>query len=96
LILQGTPLAAWEPWRVAQPGRRTSLKAGEKNFHMCAFPQYYFQDIPAQVMHEIVEGMQEAEPEPTYEEIDHWLNCNNSAATIEDWYDRVAEFKVSR
>ena len=63
---------------------------------MSNLPKYYFENIPAEVMHEIILGMQQALPEPTFEEIDHWLNCNNAAATIPDWYDRVAEFKAAR
>ncbi len=59
---------------------------------MHKLPKYYFQDIPAEVMSEIVNEMQAIEPD--LEEIDHWLNCRNVAATIPDWYDRVAEFKV--
>ena len=60
---------------------------------MSNLPKYYFQDIPAEVMAEIVEEMQAVEPDT--EEIDHWVNCHNVAASIPDWYERVAEFKVS-
>ena len=63
---------------------------------MANLPQYYFGNIPAAVMEEIVQGMQEALPEPSFEEIDYWLNCHNVAASIPEWYDRVAEFKISR
>ena len=63
---------------------------------MANLPKYYFGDIPTEVMHEIIIGMQQALPEPSFEEIDHWLNCTNGAATIPDWYDRVAEFKGAR
>jgi hypothetical protein len=55
-------------------------------------PQYYFQDIHPDVMDEIMRGMQAALPEPSWEEIDHWLNTHNIASTIPDWYDRAGEF----
>jgi hypothetical protein len=60
---------------------------------MSNLPRYYFQDIPAAVMHEIMQGMQQALPEPTWEEIDHWLDCNNRPATIPAWYDRAEEIR---
>ena len=70
---------------------------------MSNLPPYYFQDIPSEVMHEIMAGMEEALPEPRLsemdgdlEEIEHWLNCNNTPATIPAWYDRVAEFKAAQ
>jgi hypothetical protein len=63
---------------------------------MSNLPQYYFQDIPAEVMHEIMARMEEALPEPNLSEIEHWVNCNNTPTTIPAWYDRVAEFKASR
>jgi hypothetical protein len=34
------------------------------------------------VMEEIIQGMEKALPEPSWEEIDQWLNCHNQAATI--------------
>ncbi len=55
-------------------------------------PKYYFQDIPAGLMHETVTEMQAALPEPDLEEIDDWLNCNNVAQTIPAWYEWVGEF----
>ena len=70
---------------------------------MSNFPTYYFQDIPAEVMHEIMAAMEDSLPEPHLSEIDHdlveiehWLNRNNRLATIAEWYDRVAEPKASR
>ena len=60
-----------------------------------SLPKYYFQDIPAEVKAEIIRGMEEALPEPSWEEIDHWLNCHNTAATIPAWYDRVEEFAAT-
>jgi hypothetical protein len=59
---------------------------------MSNLPKYYFQDIPAEVMDEIMKEMHTADPEPEWEEIDHWLNCHNSPATIPAWYERVEEF----
>ena len=47
-----------------------------------SLPKYYFQNIHPDVMEEIMRGMQEALPEPTWEEIDHWLNTHNIAADI--------------
>jgi hypothetical protein len=59
---------------------------------MSNLPKYYFQDIPAEVMDEIMKEMRTADPEPEWEEIDHWLNCHNAPATILDWCERVEEF----
>jgi len=39
-----------------------------------SLPKYYFQDLPAEVMDEIMRGMEAALPEPSWEEIDYWLN----------------------
>ena len=57
-----------------------------------SLPKYYFQDIHPDVMEEIMHGMQAALPEPSWEEIDQWLNCHNQAATIPAWYERAEEF----
>ncbi|MGA8312527.1 MAG: hypothetical protein WB755_21020 [Terriglobales bacterium] len=59
---------------------------------MSNLPKYYFQDIPAEVMAEIIQGMEKALPEPSWEEIDQWLDCHNQAATIPAWYERAEEF----
>ena len=59
---------------------------------MSNLPKYYFQDIPAGVMEEIIQGMEKALPEPSWEEIDQWLNCHNGTATIPAWYERAEEF----
>jgi len=59
---------------------------------MSNLPKYYFQDIPAEVMKEIMDEMLAANPEPELEEIDHWLNCHNVASTIPQWYVSVGEF----
>ena len=57
-----------------------------------SLPKYYFQDLPAEVMGEIMRGMEAALPEPSWEEIDQWLNTHNVASTIPGWYDRAGEF----
>jgi hypothetical protein len=57
-----------------------------------SLPKYYFQDLPAEVMDEIMRGMEAALPEPSWEEIDQWLNTHNVASTIPGWYDRAGEF----
>jgi hypothetical protein len=38
-----------------------------------SLPKYYFRDIPAYVMEEIINGMIEGKPEPTPEEMEEWL-----------------------
>ena len=57
-----------------------------------SLPKYYFQDRPVEVMDEIMRGMETALPEPSWEEIDRWLNTHNAASTIPGWYDRAGEF----
>ena len=57
-----------------------------------SLPKYYFQDIHPEVMDEIMRGMEAALPEPSWEEIDNWLNTHNVASTIPAWYDRAGEF----
>jgi hypothetical protein len=57
-----------------------------------SLPKYYFQDLPAEVMDEIMRGMEAGLPEPSWEEIDQWLNTHNVASTIPGWYDRAGEF----
>jgi len=59
---------------------------------MSYLPTYYFQDLPADVMAEVIAGMQTALPEPSFEEIDHWLNCHNVASSITGWYGKAEEF----
>jgi hypothetical protein len=88
---RGTPLASLEAWRVASPTPRLNTKAGFIN-SMSYLPKYYFQDIPAAVMEEIIQAMERTLPEPSWEEIDQWLNCHNEAATIPAWYERAEEF----
>jgi hypothetical protein len=72
-----------------QNPRPTSSPSSQGSEHL---PKYYFQDIPAAVMEEIVQGMERALPEPSGEEIDHWLHGHNEAATILAWYERAEEF----
>ena len=52
---------------------------------MSNLPKYYFQDIPAEVMKEIMDEMLASKPELSLadlEEADDWLNCHNVASTI--------------
>ena len=58
-------------------------------------PKYYFQDIPAEVMKEIINEMLSLKPEPNLadlEEVDDWLNRHNVARTIPGWYESIGEF----
>jgi hypothetical protein len=57
-----------------------------------SLPKYYSQDLPAEVMDEIMRGMEAALTEPSWEEIDQWLNTHTVASTIPGWYDRAGEF----
>jgi len=59
---------------------------------MSNLPKYYFQDIPADVMADIMNGMERALVEPAWEEIDQWLACHNTQATVAAWYERAEEF----
>ena len=75
-----------------QPDSLTlKIQAGFIN-SMSYLPTYYFQDLPANVMAEVIAGMQTALPEPSFEEIDHWLNCHNVASSITGWYGKAEEF----
>ena len=38
-----------------------------------SLPKYYFQDIPAYLMDEIITGMIDGKMEPTPEEMEEWL-----------------------
>jgi hypothetical protein len=40
---------------------------------MDRLPRYYFRDIPAYVMEDIISGMINGKPEPTPEEMEAWL-----------------------
>ena len=62
---------------------------------MSNLPKYYFGDISADVMKEIMDEMLRLKPEPELsdlEEADDWLNRNNSPRTIPGWYESVGEF----
>jgi hypothetical protein len=41
-----------------------------------SLPKYYFRDIPAYVMEEIINGMIEGKTEPTPEEMEEWLTSD--------------------
>jgi hypothetical protein len=58
---RGTPLASLKAWRVASPTPRLNTKAGFTN-SMSYLPKYYFQEIPAAVMEEIIQWMERALP----------------------------------
>jgi hypothetical protein len=38
-----------------------------------SLPKYYFRNIPAYMMDEIITGMIDGKPEPTPEEMEEWL-----------------------
>ena len=40
---------------------------------MESLPKYYFHDLPAYVMQEIITGMINRRPEPTRQEMEDWL-----------------------
>ncbi len=40
-----------------------------------SLPKYYYRDIPAYVMEEIITGMMEGKQEPTPEEMEEWLTA---------------------
>ena len=82
----GTPLASLEAWRVASPTPRLNTKAGFINSISYSLPKYYFQDLAAEVMDEIMRGMEAALPEPSWEEIDQWLNTTTSSRLFPVWY----------
>ena len=48
-----------------------------------SLPKYYFRGVPADVMEDIMRGMQDALPEPSLEDLDNWLN--NNIASSESW-----------
>ena len=68
---------------------------------MSNLPNYYFRDIPAETMKEVMDGMQAVKPEPRLEDIEEandWLVYyffkyrHNSPRTIPQWYEAVGEF----
>jgi hypothetical protein len=56
---------------------------------MSNLPKYHFQDIHPDVMDEIMHGMQAALSEPSWEEIDNWLNTHTIESNIPGWCDHV-------
>ncbi len=58
-----------------------SIQAGLIN-HMSNLPKYYFQDIPAEVMKEMMDEMRAVKPETDIEETDDWLNRHIVPSTI--------------
>ena len=69
LTRRGTPLVPLAAWRVASPTPRLNTKAGFINSMSYSLPKYYFQDIHPDVMDEIMHGMQEALPEPSWRKL---------------------------
>jgi len=63
---------------------------------MSSLPKYYFQDLPIEIMDEIMREMAAVLPEPSWEEIDHWLNCYNVATTIPGWYTQAQAFAAQQ
>jgi len=61
---------------------------------MSDLPKYYFQDLPAEIMDEVMQEMASIQPEPSLEEIDHWLNCQNVPSTIPGWYTQAELFRA--
>ncbi len=62
---------------------------------MSNLPKYYFRDIPAEVMREIMDEMLASKPEPELsdlESVDDWLNRHNVASTIPQWYESIGQF----
>ncbi len=49
---------------------------------MSNLPKYYFQDIPAEVMKEMMDEMRAVKPETDIEETDDWLNRHIVPSTI--------------
>ena len=63
---------------------------------MSNLSKYYFQDIPAEVMDEIMTEMCASEPQADWEEVDYWLNCHNVASTVPGWYESAEQFLSDR
>ena len=57
-----------------------------------SLPKYYFQDLPAAVMAEIMSEMESIYPDPSWEEVDAWVNAQHASSTIPDWYERAEQF----
>ena len=74
--------------------RNLTIQAGFTNT-MSNRPKYYFRDIPADVMKEIMDEMQSVKPEPDIDEmleaLDR-LNRSTVAETIPAWHESVGQF----
>src|SRR5579872_4305214 len=90
---RGPPVAYAEPWQVAQPDSHQEITWLEKSLiNMSNLPKYYFHDLPAEIMDEIIQEMESMYPDPSWEEIDAWVNAHYGAATVADWYERAEQF----
>jgi len=58
-----------------------------------SLPKYYFRDLSAEVMDEIMRVMAAVRPEPTWKEIDQWVDTHNKATTIPQWYERAGTLR---
>jgi len=62
---------------------------------MSKLPKYYFRDIPAETMKEIMDGMQDAMPEPDIDEMLETLDRLNRsivAQTVPAWHQSIGQF----
>ena len=57
-----------------------------------SLPKYYFQDLPAAVMSQIYKEMESIYPDPSWEEVDAWVNVQHASSTIPEWYERAEQF----
>src|SRR5579871_3205850 len=74
LDASGPPVAIAQTWQVAQPDSHQEITWLEKSLiNMSNLPKYYFHDLPAYVMEEIITGMINGRPEPTRQEMQDWL-----------------------
>ncbi len=95
LTRQGTPVAVVASQRVARPDRSTLTIQAELINHMSNLPKHYFQDIPAELMREIMDEMQAVKPEPdvdkTLEVLDR-LNRSTVAEPLPAWHESLGQF----
>ena len=69
-----SPVAYAGTWRVTSQTTHTKQSGLEKSLiNMSNLPKYYFHDLPAYVMEEIITGMINGRPEPTRQEMQDWL-----------------------
>lgn len=62
---------------------------------MSNLPKFYFKDIPAETMKEIMDGMQAVKPEPNIDEMLEALDRFNRSTvirTIPAWHESVGQF----